>query len=98
MSLVASQARSEGIPEGWRIRGTRTPGGTRYYDPTNPGNSVRDMQSNPNSPYPTSRSPYVRWQQDGHALDVYGDKLPGPEHPDAHIPLQDSRFLPELFQ
>ncbi|MGH9153337.1 MAG: RHS repeat-associated core domain-containing protein [Acidimicrobiales bacterium] len=92
-----TRVRPEGVPEGWRIEGTRSAGGTRYYDPTNPGNSVRVMQGNPNSPYPTSQSPYVRWQRDGHALDAFGNKLPTPKHPDAHIPLQDFRFLPELF-
>jgi hypothetical protein len=33
------------------------------------------MQGNPNIPYPTSQSPYVRWQQDGITLDVLGNKL-----------------------
>jgi hypothetical protein len=52
---------------------------------------------NPNSPHLTSRSPYVRWQQDGQALDAFGTKLPTTKHPDAHIPVDEFRFLPELF-
>lgn len=95
---LGTRIRPEGIPVSWRIRGTQTPGGIRYYDPSNPGNSVRVMQGTPNSPYPTSRSPYVRWQQDGHPLDAFGNKLPTAHHPDAHIPLQDFRFFPELFE
>jgi hypothetical protein len=88
----------EGIPENWRIVGTKSPGGVRYYDPSNPGNSVRVMQGNPNSPYPTSRSPYVRWQQNGQPLDVFGNKLPSANDPAAHIPLEDFNFMPELFR
>jgi hypothetical protein len=55
------------------------------------------MQGNPNSPHAVSQAPYVRWQQDGHALDAFGIKLPTPKHPDAHFSLDDFRFLPELF-
>ena len=95
---VRPEGVGEGVGEGWRIDGTRSAGGTRYYDPTNSGNSVRVMQGNPSSPNPTSLSPYVRWQQDGHALDAFENKLPTPKHPDAHIPLDDFRFLPELFR
>lgn len=31
-----TRVRPSGISEGWRIRGTKTAGGTRYYDPSNP--------------------------------------------------------------
>ena len=92
-----TRVRPEGLPESWRITGTRSPGGVRYFDPQNPGNAVRVMQGNPNSPYPASTAPYVRWQQDGHALDVLGNKLPTSRHPDAHIPLEDFTFVPEVF-
>jgi hypothetical protein len=93
-----TRVRPEGIPDNWRIRNTRDPGGTWYYDPTNKGNAVRVMQGNPNSAFPNSQSPYVRWQQNGHPLDVFGNKLPTARTPDAHIPLGDFRFLSELFR
>jgi hypothetical protein len=56
------------------------------------------MQGNPNSPYPNSQVPYVRWQQDGQPLDMLGNKLPSAKDPAAHIPLGDFTFRPELFQ
>ena len=56
------------------------------------------MQDNPNSPYPNSQVPYVRWQQNGQPLDMFGNKLPSAKDPAAHIPLGDFTFLLELFQ
>lgn len=98
LSAAGTRIRPEGIPDNWRITGTDSPGGTRYYDPSNPGNSVRVMQDNPNSPYPNSQVPYVRWQQNGQPLDMFGNKLPSAKDPAAHIPLGDFTFLLELFQ
>lgn len=86
-----------GIPDSWRIGGTRTPGGVNYYDPQNPGNSVRVMPGDPNSPFPNSQNPYARWQQDGRPLDMNGSPLPTSHSPDAHIPLNDFQFDPALF-
>lgn len=68
-----------------------------YRDPTNPGNSVQVMQGNPNSPFPNSQAPYVRWQRNGQPLDQFGNQLPSAKVPEAHIPLSDFRFLPEVF-
>lgn len=96
--LPGTRARPEGIPDNWRITGTDSPGGTLYRDPSNPGNSVRVMRGNPNSPYPNSRAPYVRWQRNGQPLDMDGNKLPSKYDPAAHIPLEDFSFMPELFQ
>jgi YD repeat-containing protein len=87
----------EGIPEGWRIRPTREPGGVWYYDPKNKGNAVRVMQGQPGSPHPNSQNPYVRWQQNGAALDMNGNVVPK-KTPDAHIPLDDFKFNPEIFK
>ncbi len=56
------------------------------------------MRGNPNSPYPNSRAPYVRWQRNGQPLDMDGNKLPSKYDPAAHIPLEDFSFMPELFQ
>jgi hypothetical protein len=88
----------EGIPEVWRMRSTQGEGGVWYYDPTNKGNAVRVMPGDPTSPFPNSQSPYVRWQRNGQPLDVNGNVLPTKYSPDAHIPLQDFRFNPDLFK
>ena len=87
-----------GIPQGWRIRPTQGEGGVWYYDPTNKGNAVRVMPGDPNSPFPNSQAPYVRWQRNGQPLDLNGNVLPTKKSPDAHIPLPEFRFAPGLFQ
>lgn len=87
----------EGIPDSWRIRPTKGEGGTWYYDPANKGNAVRVMQGEPASPFLNSQSPYVRWQRNGHSLDINGSIVPK-NTPDAHIPLQDFKFNPDLFR
>ena len=87
-----------GIPNSWRILPSREPGGVRYRDPTNAGNEVRVMPGNPNSPYPASRAPYVRWQRNGQPLDANGNALPTAKTPQAHIPLQNFRFNLERFK
>jgi hypothetical protein len=82
----------EGIPEGWRIRGTRGDGGVQYYNPGNPNENVRVMQGDPLSPYPNSQAPYAR-QQNAAETYLRQDGTPSPlprggrYDPDAHIPL-----------
>jgi hypothetical protein len=82
----------EGIPDGWRIRGTDTRGGVQYYNPRNPNENVRVMQGNPSSPYPNSQAPYVR-QQNSAGTYLRQDGTPSPlprgglKDPNAHIPL-----------
>ena len=93
-----TRVRPPGIPAGWRIRGTRSGGGTRYYDPSNPGNSVRVMQGSPTSPHPNSQVPYVRWQRNGKPLDINGHELPSANVPEAHIPLEKFRLPPGAFE
>ncbi|MGL4745928.1 MAG: hypothetical protein ACRCXL_16280 [Dermatophilaceae bacterium] len=94
---TGTRIRPAGIPDGWRVTGTNSPGGVLYRDPTNAGNSVRVMQGNPNSPFPNSQAPYVRWQKNGQPLDQLGNQLPSAKVPEAHIPLNDFRFLPGVF-
>ena len=94
---AGTRVRPAGVPDEWRVVPTNSGGGVRYYDPTNPGNSVRVMQGSPTSPYPNSQAPYVRWQRNGAPLDANGNVLPTANVPAAHIPLQDFRFLPEVF-
>jgi RHS repeat-associated protein len=90
-------SRPQGIPESWQSKPTNSPG-IEYFDPTNPGNSVRIMQGDPNSQYPNSRAPYVRWQVNGQPLDAQGNVLPTARTPDAHIPLQNFRFIPGVYK
>ncbi|QVL30267.1 hypothetical protein KIH39_15545 [Telmatocola sphagniphila] len=91
--LPGTRIRPPGIPDGWRIRGTKSKGGIEYYNPNNPNESVRIMQGNPNSPYPNSQGPYVR-QRDagGNYLRPDGTRSPlpngGNKDPDTHIPLE----------
>jgi hypothetical protein len=82
----------EGIPEGWRIRGTDTPGGVRYTNPRNRNEEIRIMQGDPNSPFPNSQAPYAR-QRNAAGIYLRQDGTPSPLprgglfDPDAHIPL-----------
>jgi RHS repeat-associated protein len=90
-------ASPEGIPPDWVASPTKGAGGTKYVDPTNPGNSVRVMPGNPKSPYPNSQKPYVRWQKNGQALDKNGNVV-AKNTPDAHIPEDEFHFDPNLFK
>jgi len=94
---AGTRIRPAGIPDAWRVTGTKSPGGVLYRDPANAGDSVRVMQGNPNSPFPNSQGPYVRWQKNGQPLDQFGNQLPSAKVPEAHIPLSEFRFLPEVF-
>ena len=86
------------IPKNWVKSPTQTPGGIQYSDPKNSHNWIRRMPGNKNSPFPNSKNEYVRWQKDGKALDRFGKKLPSEYLPDAHIPVDSFRFLPNLFK
>jgi uncharacterized protein RhaS with RHS repeats len=82
----------KGIPEGWRIKGTREAGGVKYYNPRNRNENVRVMQGNPSSRFPHSQAPYAR-QQNAAGTYLRRDGTPSPlprggvKDPDAHIPL-----------
>lgn len=87
-----TRVRPEGVPDGWRIRPTRGKGGTEYYNPKNPNESVRVMQGNPNSPYPNSQNPYARQRDSsGSYLDANGNRGAN-KSSDTHIPLDQFRF------
>jgi RHS repeat-associated protein len=81
-----TRVRPTGVPENWRVRPSDSPGGVKYSDPKNPGNQVRVEQGNPNSPYPSSREPYVRDLRNGQYRDVQGNVVPRND-PAGHIPL-----------
>ena len=91
-------ARPEGIPEEWLAKPTKKPGGIEYVDPINPGNSVRVMPGRSDSPYPNSQAPYVRWQRNGQPLDMQGNVLPTGNTSDAHIPVQNFRFIKGIYK
>lgn len=59
---------------------------------------ARVMPGDPDHKYPNSRRPYVRWAKHGKALDVDGNILQKGNTPEAHIPLEDFRFNPDLFK
>ena len=96
--LPGTRIRPKGIPSSWRVQSTKVEGGTKYVDPTNTRNSVRVMQGNPNSKYPASRLPYVRWQKkNGEALDRKGNVV-SPDSDAAHIPIDQFAFDINLFR
>ncbi|MDE3016584.1 MAG: hypothetical protein KGI29_06675 [Pseudomonadota bacterium] len=97
----SSLPKPDGIPDDWGSKPTQsregTPnGGMRYFDPNNPKNDVRVMPGKPDGEYPSQQQPYVRWNLDGQALDANGNAVPAYTE-DAHIPLDEFEFLPEIF-
>jgi RHS repeat-associated protein len=94
--IAGTRVRPPGLPESWRVSPTNTAGGVMYTQPGNQHSWVRVMQGRPNSPYPNSREPYVRWQRNGATLDVNGDVV-AKNSEAAHIPLDVFRFLPHVF-
>jgi hypothetical protein len=91
-------SRPPGIPNDWVVSDTAKGGGIKYVDPGNVGNSVRVMPGNPNSPYPSSQGPYVRWQVNGKPLDANGNILPTSKTSDAHVPLDKFNFDLGVFE
>ncbi|KRA74685.1 hypothetical protein ASD78_10125 [Lysobacter sp. Root667] len=87
----------DGVPDHWKIRPSHENNGAWLFDPQNKGNAMRLMPGDPTSPFPNSQNPYVRWQRNGHALDANGNVLPSKKTPDAHIPINDFMFKPQIF-
>jgi RHS repeat-associated protein len=92
----ASVEKPKGIPDNWREEPTRGEGGRQWVNPDNPGDRVRVMPGNPDSPNPGQREPYVRDVRNGNQwLDVNGNRVEGSEgrnSPSTHIPLSDYVF------
>lgn len=88
--------RPEGVPGEWVRMPADKGRGVKYRDPRNVHNEVRIQKGNPNSRYPTSRKPYVRWKKDGALLDINGNHSTDLEQ--THIPLEKFKFKPELFK
>jgi RHS repeat-associated protein len=91
---LGTRVRPEGLPTNWRISPTEGEGGTHYYNPQKPNESVRVMPGNPNSPFPNSQKPYVRQtDSSGSYLDANGNRG-NPNSPETHIPLEEFHFRP----
>lgn len=86
--------RPKGVPKDWVSKKTDKDGGTKWIDPKNDHNSVRSMPGDPNSPYPNSRKPYVRWTRNGKPLDRFGKELTTKRSNEAHIPLSEFKYIP----
>jgi YD repeat-containing protein len=91
MNKLIAQERPKGVPENWRETNSDTPGGQKWVDPNDTGNTVRTSPGNPNSEFPNSRTPYVRQTVNGRYVDKDG-KFVARKAEEGHIPLQDFRF------
>lgn len=89
----------EGIPSDWKAVASNNGKGVKYIDHANPsgGTYVRTSVGNPDSSFPNSQEPYVRWQVNGQSLDASGNPVLK-NTSDAHIPLTDFKFNPEVLK
>jgi RHS repeat-associated protein len=83
--------RPNGVPKGFEPSPTSKGGGTKYTDPANPHNNVRDMPGNPNSPNPAQQSPYVKENVSGQPIDGAGRPVSG-NSPESHIPRDQYQY------
>jgi RHS repeat-associated protein len=83
----------QGVPENWTPTPTNKGDGTKWTNPDNPHDFVRDMPGNPNSPNAAQQNPYVVQMRDGKAIDVNGNSV-SPSSPQAHIPSNQFNFKP----
>jgi RHS repeat-associated protein len=80
------------VPEDWGPGLPNKKGvGTRWTDPSNPGNGVRIDQGNPDSPLPSQQSDHVVVRNGGRIIGPDGKPIVGSlsENPQAHIPLSE---------
>jgi RHS repeat-associated protein len=96
---ITAMTRPAGLPPEWISRPTDGAGGTQWYNPNNPNQTVRVMPGDPSSPYPNSQRPYVRQtDSSGTFLRQDGTRSPLPNRGnfdgDAHIPVQNFIFRP----
>jgi hypothetical protein len=88
----------QGVPDNWHEEKTNAEGGRQWVNPENPGDRVRVMPGDPNSPNPSQREPYVRDVRNGNQwLDIDGNRIEGANgrnSPDTHIPVRDYVFRP----
>lgn len=89
--------RPKGVPKEWIQKPSKNGEGTKYVDPKNSGTYVRIQKAAPKAQYPHQRIDYVRWQKNGRSLDKNGN-IVSKRSAEAHIPVKDFKFKPELFQ
>lgn len=87
--------RPDGVPANWTQAPNKANAGSRWIDPQNPGNTVRSSPGNPNSPYATSRRPYMRQTVNGRYIDKNGNFVEYRSE-DGHIPADQYRFIPPV--
>lgn len=83
--------RPKGVPKDFEPSSTSKGGGTKYTDPANPHNNVRDMPGNPNSPNPAQQNPYVKENVSGQPIDAAGRPVSG-KSPESHIPRDQYQY------
>ncbi|MEM7617514.1 MAG: phage minor head protein [Pseudomonadota bacterium] len=89
--------RPEGVPEDWVKKQSKNKEGYKYGRPGREAyDDVRVQKGKPNSKYPSSQEDYVRWKKDGQYLDKNG--TPTTDESKTHIPLDEFKFNPEIYQ
>ena len=86
-----SLPKPKGVPDHWTKKTTKKNNGDAYINPKNPHERVRVMPGNPLSSNPFQQNPYVVYQQNGKAFDIYGNLL-DTDDPAVHIPYDDFDF------
>ena len=91
--------RPKGVPDDWVKRPSRDGNGYKWVKPGTKGSTdVRIQKGDPNSQYPNSREPYIRWKKDGKWLDKNGNPLPNKKDPRGHIPIDEFDFKGDIFK
>lgn len=93
-----SGARPKNVPKDWKAKPTKKGDGVVYEKPGSKGATyVKVQKGNPNSSNPGQRYDNVRVTRNGKSLDKNGNPVPK-DSKESHIPLEDFRFKPELFE
>ena len=83
--------RPKGVPKDFKPSPTEKSGGSKYTDPANPHNNVRDMPGNPNSSNPSQQNPYVKENVSGQPIDGAGRPVSS-KSPESHIPRDQYQY------
>ena len=90
--------RPEGVPEDWVKKKSKKKEGYKYIKPGSRGSSdVRVQKGNPENTNPSQQKDYVKWKKDGKYLDKNGNVVLG-DSLEAHIPLDEFEFNPEIYK
>jgi len=85
------------VPKDWKQVPSKKGDGTKYVDPKNKHNDVRVQKGKPENTYPSQQKDYVTWKRNGQYMDKNGNSVPR-ESPEAHIPIDEFDFKPEIFK